>query len=293
LKFKIPDSKFKENFNEDTLLTYFFTSMANDIFFIGWDAGGMHGDANALCRLQLKSPATSTDSLRVKNTSFFQFTRERSAETLAQNISEKIIHGFGAHSETFNKEAKNVLAIDCPLSLPMHFSKLVSGNSLGTMPLNFNRQIDNKLAYRECETYIKEKLALDRAPLSATFNTMMSLVLLVHRVFHILKTQRGISLNLMPYMGQDLKQGLNVIECYPKLLKTDINSAELKGYAQFAEFRDVNHTKTKSVHEADAELCALFAAHEYSLGAKGFWITKDFKGNLGKEGWIYAPYRKR
>lgn len=245
---------------------------------IGWDVGGMHGANNALYALKRKNDG-ELEKLELQ-----PLKRGGAPEQRAQEIFDIICKA--GHGPT-------LLAIDAPLSFPLGFRKLI-GQETNSHPLPNNSKeglIDNPLAFRDCERFVFR--ATEKRPLSASFDQLTSLTLLVLRVLHLLRVEYGKRLNVMPYNHTEIKEGINVFETYPALLNPDKTVVRKSDRIQvtsdkFFRFVSQHQGEYSSDHERDAQLCALFAA--YSVGCREVLdIPIDFKGNVKSEGWIYWP----
>jgi len=240
---------------------------------IGWDVGGMHGSNNALCFLK-PEPAYGW----VEST--LSIPKQKSSELLAERIVQVILE---------HKSETILLAIDAPLCFPKAFIKqLTQLEEIESIP--YETQISNPLAYRHCEFYLQR--ITGKRPLSPSFDQLTSLVLLVLRVFQLLKDRSELNLFRIPYDGNSIKQGINAFECYPALLKPlkkPLKSGHKKK-ASFDAFVTESGLQLSSSHKMDAQYCALFAVYEHLIHSEPFSVHHNYNGNLQEEGWIYGPY---
>lgn len=240
--------------------------------YIGWDVGGMHGVNNALCILN----SVKEEELEIT----FGISKKKTPELLARHIAEHIVH----HSGT-----TTLLAIDAPLAFPRAFVSYIKGEK-GESTIPYTTQISNPLAYRNCESYLHT--ATGKRPLSASFDQLTSLVLLVQRVLQLVTELSGKKTNRLPFDAPSVTKGINAFECYPALLKPlkkPLKSGNDKKQL-FDSFVERIGFSFKTSHEMDAQYCALFAVYEHLVNAQGFEPHSDYSGNLSEEGWIYGPY---
>lgn len=245
---------------------------------IGWDVGGMHGANNALYILKREKDG------KLEKMELQGLKRSIAPEQRAQEIFDIICKA---------SKGPTLLAIDAPLSFPLGFRKVV-GQEINSHPLPNNSKeglIDNPLAFRDCERFVFR--TTEKRPLSASFDQLTSLTLLVLRVLHLLKVEYGKRLNVMPYDHTETKEGIDVLETYPALLNPDKIIVRKSDGIQitsdkFFEFVSQHQSGYSNEHERDAQLCALFAA--YSAECREVLdIPIDFKGDMKQEGWIYWP----
>lgn len=233
----------------------------------------MHGPNNALCILQHHPKAGFLE--RTGN-----IAKQKSPEYLADMLAETI--------QSFSSR-QTLLAIDAPLRFPKGFVTQISGlGNIGSMP--FDKQINNPLAYRACESYLFE--ATGKRPLSASFDQLTSLVFLVLRVFYLLEEKYHVPVVQLPYHATNIGSGVSAFECYPALLKPVKKPLKLgvEKKAAFDLFVAQSELVLKEEHEMDAQYCALFAVYEHLVNPSPFSTHTDYTGDLEEEGWIYGPY---
>ena len=171
-----------------------------------------------------------------------------------------------------------VVAIDAPLSFPAGLAALLNGTAHDCrVPA---REIDNRLAYRECERRVYRQFA--KKPLSPTFDKLGNNATLAMCVARTLGED---GLVTVPQQGPEDRRA--VIEVYPALAKR----GAVKGDVAIAPVRRLLPEGVRpGTDQYDAALCAIMGLLFLGGGSR-----LDLPGLIAfdpalapEEGWIYA-----
>lgn len=131
------------------------------IIGIGWDVGGWAGGKQGIAVVQWNIGSNCLDWMGKP----CQITIPVGSMLTPDYIVRKVT---GAYDDDYINESLVIIGVDAPLGYPTDFTKLLSGNLLGfTRP---EREIDNRLAYRDTDRYIFQ--ALSKKPLYHVFDKL-------------------------------------------------------------------------------------------------------------------------
>jgi predicted nuclease with RNAse H fold len=168
------------------------------------------------------------------------------------------------------------VAIDAPLAFPSAFVELLAQGMLPVM--TGTREIDNPLAYRDCDRFIARTHG--KKPLSASFDKLGNNATVAMTVTRRWRAQ---GFRVVPF--DDPGDGRRLaLETYPALFK---RAGVVVERARALLPRGLHD----GTDEQDAALCAL-AAVAYS-GAEDSRLPKLVPppSGEGKDGWIFGPTR--
>ena len=237
---------------------------------IGWDVRGWMSKEQAVAVLALLGD-------RIEWLGFSERFKFSQAEALT--LSSLLSPAFEGHiPSTLFDRTEIVLAIDAPLAFSSDFRALVNGESRLIKPPE--SEIDNPLAYRACERWIKEQFR--KKPLSASFDKLGNNASLAITYARWLRSE---GFSLVPQDGKPSTR--EIIEVYPGLTKTGIGRSHPaippiagKIPTQFEPGTDIY----------DAAICALLGA-AYSGWGRGLNIPELVPPADGidmAEGWIFC-----
>ena len=237
---------------------------------IGWDVRGWMSKEQAVAVLALLGDKIEWLGFCER----FKFSR---AEALS--LSSILSPAFKGHLPSNLLDRTDiVLAIDAPLAFSSDFRALVNSESwLIKPPMS---EIDNPLAYRACERWVKEQF--NKKPLSASFDKLGNNASLAISFSKSLKSE---GFNLVPQ--DETPSTRTIIEVYPGLTKTDMGRSHpaipplaRRIPAQFEPGTDIY----------DAAICALLGA-VYSGWGRGLNIPELVppvdRFDMA-EGWIFC-----
>lgn len=247
--------------------------MSQKLFGIGWDVGGWQGSHQAVAVASLCTNTSTVEWLGVSEAFPFEIGN-------SPYLIDLLIPAVG------NKTAKSIaqeecltIAIDAPLAFPKDFVGLMRNEN----PMEFSipeKEIENKLAYRECERWIYD--VFGKKPLSATFDKLGNNATLALMVVANLR-KKGFT--LIPQEGNSAH--LSIIEVYPALIKSEPTRASC---AIPKVACHLPNNLEQGADPYDAAICALLAIL-YQGGYKRLGLPEltqppqhfDFD-----EGWIYT-----
>tara|TARA_Y100000815_G_scaffold149537_1_gene135272 strand:- start:9869 stop:10618 length:750 start_codon:yes stop_codon:yes gene_type:complete len=242
------------------------------IYAIGWDVRGWQSEdqATAVAKFDLRS----NDFSWLGISPLFRFQ-----SGTKPSLKDLVVPACGTAGLNEILASDNcVVAIDAPLSLPKALITLANGYADDLVVPE--REIDNPLAYRDCERWIKAKLG--KKPLSASFDKLGNNASLAQSVALRLKAE---GFTIVPQKGATMSKA--VIEVYPGLLKVGNKTAspvrdELKRY--------IPKSLELGSDQYDAAICALVGLSYMGAGsAMAIGDTLPFDRNFDRsEGWIYT-----
>ncbi len=244
----------------------------HDIFGIGWDVRGWRSTKQATAVACLRAGAKSIDWLG--HSKLFGFGNGTTPGFMA--LTEPAVGKDLAIK--LNKSSQIAIAIDAPLAFPAQFQKLLIGTAKN-IPVAAS-EIENPLAYRDCERWIKNEFG--KKPLSASFDKLgnnASLAIAVTQKLH----QEGYTLAPQKSTSPDRA----VIEVYPGIVKIDFkrDNPALPALAKY-----IPGDLKLGTDEYDAAICAVLAL--LFLGAGQNLSLPDLtsfpSGIDREEGWIYT-----
>jgi len=246
------------------------TSVANEVIAIGWDVRGWRS------RDQVVAVAA------VRNQKFewlgisrpFQF-----GANTALDFDSLLIPAIGVEMTKDAKRGEQIIvAIDAPLAFPIALKQLLNGTSFPCTPPE--REIDNKLAYRDCERWVANQFA--KKPLSASFDKLGNNASLAICV------ALGLGSDGFSIVPQDCASHTkSVIEVYPGIMKRGSTRSD---HAIEPIARHIPSNLNPGTDSYDAAICAILAAVHGGvgniLGLPDLVPPND--ANDPKEGWIYG-----
>jgi predicted nuclease with RNAse H fold len=247
--------------------------MNSEIIAIGWDVRGWLGKQQAVAVVKLdlsgKKPQpqwwVSDD---------FQFEKDKPL-CLASIVIPALGLEYQSH---FENVGRVVIGIDASLAFPRGFIDLMNHSGSEFAPTA--AEIDNPLAYRDCERWIYETHG--KKPLSASFDKLGNGATLAMAMCHALNKEGFV------VIPQDADQADRaVIEVYPALVKQESK--------RVSAAIDLIHRLIPDVIEVgsdqyDAAICAIVAAVYAGAGTRfGLPELVDFDPNFDRaEGWVYS-----
>lgn len=171
-----------------------------------------------------------------------------------------------------------IVAIDAPLAFSSDFCALVEGKPQFLEPPK--SEIDNKLAYRDCERWVREQF--NKKPLSASFDKLGNNASLAISLARGLKSE---GFGLVPQDGKPSAR--SIIEVYPGLTKKGMGRHHAV-ISSLARYMPIQFEPGTDIY--DAAICALLGA-VYSGWGRTLNIpplvqpTADYDV---KEGWIFC-----
>jgi predicted nuclease with RNAse H fold len=247
--------------------------MNTSILAIGWDVRGWLGKQQAVAVLKLNTehPNSKTEWWVSDD---FQFEKDSPL-----NLASLIKPALGDNYQSFIDNADSVvIGIDAPLAFPKAFKAMLNGDTTELKPAG--REIDNPLAYRDCERWVHQMHG--KKPLSAAFDKLGNGATLAMSVCHGLRRD---GFSLLPQEGDQSDRA--VIEVYPGIVKQEPKRA--------SPAIDVIHrlvpAETKpGTDRYDAALCAIVAAvYAGAGGYLGLPELIDFQPGFDRsEGWVYS-----
>lgn len=243
----------------------------SSIIAIGWDVRGWRGNQQAVAVLKLNK---ATGDIQWWVSDDFQF---QTNEPLS--LSSLLIPTLGDIFEELLADANQVvLGIDAPLAFSQAFATLLTDHDSEYLPTN--RQMDNPLAYRDCERWIKDEHL--KTPLSASFDKLGNGATLAIALTHSLKKE---GFTLVPQDG--LNSNKSIIEVYPGIVKVGTQR-------ELPAIKPIHNHIPKYVipgtDQYDAAICALMAA-VYAGSSEQLDLPEviNFQPDFDpKEGWIYG-----
>ena len=239
-------------------------------FVIGWDVRGWMSKEQAVAVLALHGD-------RIEWLGFSERFKFSPLEPLT--LSSLLIPAFEGHLPSIlSDRTEIVLAIDAPLAFSSDFRALVNDESRLIEPPK--SEIENPLAYRACERWVKEQF--NKKPLSASFDKLGNNASLAISFSRWL-TSEGFS--LVPQDGTTSTRA--IIEVYPGLTKMDMG----RSYPAIPPLAQRIPTQFEPGTDIyDAAICALLGAI-YSGWGRGLNIPELMQpvdGFDNVEGWIFC-----
>lgn len=178
--------------------------LSQDLIGIGWDVRGWQSDKQATAVARLRKGTGELEWLGVSPPYSFS---QGSCPGLSALIDPAL---KDAAPEFVISSPRVAIAIDAPLSFPRAFCDLIAGNST-SLPVPA-REIDNRLAYRDCERWVAATFG--KKPLSGPFDKLGNNASLVISISRQLETE---GFKLVPQSAPSSEKAL--IEVYPALVK--------------------------------------------------------------------------
>lgn len=245
--------------------------MARSTVALGWDVRGWRGDKQAVAVARVVG---GRDLEWLGVSPYFRFPADEplGLESLLHPLREPNV--FDAVGEA----DRLVVAIDAPLSFPVAFGRLLRHERQDLTPPT--REIDNLLAYRDCERWIQREFG---KPLSASFDKLGNNATLAIAMTHQLRRE---GFSIRPFDRKDGER--EVIEVYPRTAK----AGPTKESPVIQPLMRLLPTGLKpGTDKYDAAICALlglvFAGFGRSLGLPDL-VGPDPEQFEEDEGWIYA-----
>ncbi len=244
----------------------------HDIFGVGWDVRGWRSRQQATAVACLRAGATSIEWLGHSN--LFAFGDGSTPDFMALTVPSV---GTDLAFE-LSKSSRIAIAIDAPLAFPIQFQKLLNGE-INSVPVAAS-EIENPLAYRACERWIKKEF--NKKPLSASFDKLGNNASLAIAVTQNLYKEGFL---LIPQKSNASNRA--VIEVYPGIVKIDYkrNNPVIPTLS-----KHIPENITLGTDEYDAAICALHALLFLGAGkALSLPNLTHYHDNMDrKEGWIYT-----
>lgn len=245
-------------------------SSSIDYLGIGWDVGGWCGTKQAVAIVGWSVGDSALHWLGVSPA--FSLSRRRPL-SLASLLAPALQGNLGLPDTQ-----RQAIAIDASLAFPRAFCQLLLGQG-DPQPLVPSSELDNPLAYRDCERWLYR--AYGKKPLSASFDKLGNNSTLALSLLPALQAQ---GYRLVPQHAATAQQA--IIEAYPALLKQGFRANQaarpaLAGLlpAELAPGSD----------RYDAALCALMALAFASQGRCPLLppLIPPPDNQPHDEGWIY------
>ncbi len=177
---------------------------SQDLIGVGWDVRGWQSNQQATAVARFRVGTGSVEWLGVSD--HFGFSKG-SLPGLKDLIAPAL---RAADTDVDLSAARVAIAIDAPLSLPKALGNLIAGHpERQQVPA---KEIDNRLAYRDCERWIESKFG--KKPLSAPFDKLGNNATLAISVSQQLERE---GFTLVPQSA--LASDRALIEVYPALAK--------------------------------------------------------------------------
>jgi predicted nuclease with RNAse H fold len=240
---------------------------------IGWDVGGWMGNKQGVAAVMWKVGSQELEWLGTPT----QFSLPIGSLFSTQMLIEEAVD---KNNTKMLEESLVVIGIDAPLGFPADFVQLVSGETVECF--RPQREIDNKLAYRDTDRHIYNELD-NKKPLSATFDKLGNNCTVA--VCHINKWCKEDGYSIHPMTNNPIDKKI-IIEVYPALVKPS-QLGEVK--SPLKELLPKNIPYPSDAY--DAAICAIMAV-AYGADGKFLQLPKlvhppDHLDSVIKEGWIY------
>ena len=247
------------------------SSNNSSIIAIGWDVRGWRGNQQAVAVLKLDA---LTQVFQWWISDDFQFKTG-----MQLSLSSLLEPAIGDNYEAVISNVDRViLGIDAPLAFSQAFTRLLIDDNSEYLPSC--SQMDNPLAYRKCERWIKDEHS--KTPLSAAFDKLGNGATLAISLTHTLKKEE---FSLVPQDALDSNKA--IIEVYPGIVK--VGARREMPAIEPVDKLIPNEIRTGS-DQYDAAICAIMAA--IFAGAAGQLHLPKLDGFQPdydpKEGWIYG-----
>ena len=245
--------------------------MIKEVIAIGWDVGGWLGkkQATAVARFHNKklewlgvSPAFAFDKKAAPG--FAELATPAVGDELAGKL---------------RKSSNIIIGVDAPLAFPRGFLSFLRNPGVAKVEIP-ESEINNPLAYRDCERWINETYG--KKPLSASFDKLGNNATLALSTVARLRKDNFV---LIPQKSSRANRG--IIEVYPGLLK--ITKTRVARAIPEVAAHLPKHVRPGS-DEYDACLCAIIAA-VFRVGGKALGLpdVHQFSQKFARdEGWIYT-----
>ena len=254
--------------------------MNRPLLGVGWDVGGWIGKAQAVAVATL-----STESVSWLGTArTFALRKFDNAQWTLLDLIR--MAWTDAPADTL-EQYRVVLAVDSPFGFPMGFVDFLNTGSLPPFDVKA-REIDNPLAYRECDRYIHA--TFNKKPLSASFDKLGNNATVA--MHHVRRLARLHAARVLPFDAPD-EQSHTIIEVYPALSKVPGHG---RCYATIQ--RHLPDSAKAGTDACDACICSVMAL---AFGAAGSApsvpvldnpISTIPEATLRVEGWIYCASRE-
>lgn len=249
------------------------------ILGVGWDVGGWIGRKQGVAVATLNAAGVtwlgSACSFRLSDLGSPDWT-----------LTDLIRQAWSAAPADVLDRYRIVLAVDAPFGFPRAFKQLLdSGQAPAFQP--DGREIDNPLAYRDCDRWIHE--VFKKKPLSASFDKLgNNATVAMHHVRRLATLHGARALPFDPPSAD----AHTIIEVYPALSKVPKDSCCYPAIERLLPTNSVAGTD-----ECDACVCALMALAFASGGNRGdlppiIAPGKEVADAARAEGWIYYPSRE-
>ncbi len=246
--------------------------LISKVIGIGWDVGGWCGKKQGIAVSCWDKQTSKIEWLGMPKTISLPAYPDFTPEYILKNI-------YDLKNENFDNVCI-VVGIDAPLAFPEEFIKIATGRKdEQEFKLNFIKEIDNPLAYRETERYIFNKYG--KKPLSASFDKLGNNCTVA--LAHIKNWRKHHGFMIHPFEGS-LWDNKSVIEVYPAIEKSKKDTFEI------LQNRLPSQLIINS-DEYDAAICSLLALSYGAAGCGG--LLPELKGPMipegifKSEGWIY------
>lgn len=248
------------------------TTAINDLIGVGWDVRGWQSRKQATAVARFRRESKQIEWLGVSE--LFRFTVGSAPGFI--ELAEPAV-GLELAQQLFSHEHITI-AIDAPLSFPISFQHLIEGKAKElSVP---EREIENKLAYRDCERWVKEHY--NKKPLSAPFDKLGNNASLAISVAQNLEKQ-----HFMKVPQTSLQSKRAVIEVYPGLVKTGTERI-LPAIPELEKY--IPKSLEVGTDQYDAAICALLALLFQGVGSYIDLpeLVPIHEGFNSVEGWIYT-----
>lgn len=235
---------------------------------IGWDVGGWLGHKQAAAAISVEADGSW----------------RHVGQARAFAVKEILAGGIEALARVAWPDAPSealagriVIAIDAPLCFPRAFELFVSGQT--AIEIGWSREIENPLAYRECDRYVAKEHG--KKPLSASFDKLGNNATVAMALTRRWRDHEGF--RVLPF--DELGDGRRVvIETYPALFKRE-------GVVVERARSLLPDGLVDGSDEKDATICALVAA-AYANASNPRLPHIVGPVAAGCDGWIFAPSRE-
>ncbi len=247
--------------------------MKSNCIAIGWDVRGWRGKQQAVAVIKLDLASRKSEPQWWLSDDF-QF---EAGERLC--LSSLIRPAMGDDGMAMVEQADRVvIGIDASLAFPRGFGELLNNPSSEYVPTV--TEIENPLAYRDCERWIYQTYG--KKPLSASFDKLGNGSTLAMALCHALRKE---GFAVIPQDGDQADRA--IIEVYPALAKCESKRASAAV--------DILHQLIPGDIEVggdqyDAAICAIVAAVFAGAGSNlGLPDVVGFEPNFDRaEGWVYT-----
>lgn len=247
--------------------------MKSQIIAIGWDVRGWRGKQQSVAIIKL-------DLSRKESEPQWWLSDDFQFEAGAPlSLSSLVKPALGDDDLSIFHDANRVIiGIDASLAFPRGFTHLLNDSKSEFVPSA--SEIENPLAYRDCERWIYQTHR--KKPLSASFDKLGNGATLAMAMCH------GLRKDGFAVIPQDAdKADRAVIEVYPAIVKPESRrvSAAVDAIHQLIPC-DIE----VGTDQYDAAICALVAAvHAGGGSTLGLPELIDFEQGFDRsEGWVYA-----